>query len=452
MLPLFRGRAGAFRALVGTTWQRWLPDGSLRGRFGTAIFWSFMGMFVARGFGLLAAVVTARILGQVGFGEFGIITSTLGMFSVLGGLGLGLTATKHVAEFRDSAPDSAGSVAGVTLLVATISSGALSVILFVFSPILAGRTLNAPHLSGALRLASAYLLLTGINGVQIGILSGFEAFKVIAQVNFVRGIVNLPLTIVGVRFYGLAGAISTLLILELITVSINRLLIKRLSRKLRIPILYRGNWAHVKILWNFSLPGFLSSVLSVASVWLVNALLVNRLNGYAEMGLLSAATQWQSVAIVVPSILSTVGVAIQADVFSKGDHKSFDRIFGYNLLFQTGGTALVVMILVAFAPRIMKVYGSGFGSGISVLVLLAIGWVMMTVSSVLWDALISSNRIWCGFLFKLIGYAVLLVSAWCFIYLGAKGVAIAYLLSYSCSIMFQGGFHYLQMKAHYWKV
>jgi O-antigen/teichoic acid export membrane protein len=445
--PMISAKAEAMRLMVDASLRRWLPQGSLRSRFANALFWSFIGILVARSLGLVASVFTARFLGQVGFGEYGIITSTLSMFTVLGGLGLGLTATKHVAEFRGTSPAEAGTVAGFTLLLAFISSSLISLAFFVFAPFLAATTLNAPHLSSQLRLASIYLLLTGINGVQIGVLSGFEAFAAIARVNLIRGALNLPLTLVIVSLFGLSGAIATLSLLELVTVFINRILITRESHKQGIPICYRGNQMQFKLFWNFSLPSFLSSVFNGLSVWAVNALLVNRPNGYSEMGILSAAIQWQAVAIVIPSIFSTVGIAIQSDLFGKGDHKSFNKMVGYNLLLQTGGTAMVALLLAAVAPFIMQAYGKNFSAGIPVLILLATGWIIMTASSVLWDSMLSSNQIWRGFLFKLLGYIVLFATAWHFIHLGAKGVAIAYLSSYTCTVSLQISYFILRRKS-----
>ncbi len=431
---------------IGDQLRRWLPAGSLRNRFAAASFWSFAGIVAARSFGLVASIITARFLGQVGFGEYGIVASTLGIFTTLGGLGLGMTATKHVAQYRASSPTAAGEVAGFTMLIAVVSSFLISLIFYAFAPFLAASTLNAPHLSGMLRLASVYLILTSINGVQIGILSGFEAFAAIARVNLIRGALNIPLTIVLVRLFGLFGAIATLSLLEFTTVVINRFYIAQVSRRQFIPIRYRGSRLQFRLLWSFSLPSFLASVLNVVSVWVVNALLVNRLNGYGEMGILSAAIQWQAVAIVIPSVFSTVVVAIQSDLFGRGNYKSFNKMVGYNLLLQTGGTALVSSLLAFFAPWIMRTYGGNFSAGISVLILLAIGWIVMTASSVLWDSMLSSNQIWLGLLFKLMGCIALFVAAQQFIHLGAQGIAIAYIFSYSCTLLFQITYFILQIR------
>jgi len=256
-----------------------------------------------------------------------------------------------------------------------------------------------------------------------------------------RGLINLPLTFLGVKLFGLSGAIAILVILELVTITINRLFIGRVSRTMHVPILYQVDWVQLKVLWNFSLPSFLSAFLGVITVWSVNAILVNGLGGYAQMGLLSAVLQWQAVAIVVPSILSTIGVAIQSELFGNSDHRNFSKVVRYNVFLQTGGTTCVVAMLILFAPWIMRIYGKSFDSGIPALILVAIGWIVMTASSVLWDAMISSNFVWWGFLCKLLGYGVLLVGAWRLVYMGAKGVALAYLISYSCTLAAQVCFY-----------
>ncbi|MDQ3920568.1 MAG: oligosaccharide flippase family protein, partial [Acidobacteriota bacterium] len=60
------------------------------------------------------AVIAARCLGRKGYGELGIIQSTVGMFQVFAGFGLGLTATKYVAEFKRQNPERAGHIIAVS--------------------------------------------------------------------------------------------------------------------------------------------------------------------------------------------------------------------------------------------------------------------------------------------------------------------------------------------------
>ena len=87
-----------------------LPANSLRRRFANGAFWSVAAAVVSQGMRFLAFVIIARILGKTGFGELGMIQHTVSMFGIFTGLGLGLTATKHVAEFRSTDPSRAGRI------------------------------------------------------------------------------------------------------------------------------------------------------------------------------------------------------------------------------------------------------------------------------------------------------------------------------------------------------
>src|ERR1700728_4299217 len=111
-----------------------LPGDSLRARFTEGIVWSLAGAIVSRGFLLAASVVCARFLGKEGFGALGMIQSTAGMFGVFAGLGLGLTATKYVAEFRQRNPEKAGRILALSASVAFVFGSMITVLLVLLSP------------------------------------------------------------------------------------------------------------------------------------------------------------------------------------------------------------------------------------------------------------------------------------------------------------------------------
>ena len=71
-------------------------------RLAQGAFWSLSGAVLARGLGLLATIFVARLLGKEGFGALGLIQSTVGMFGVVAGFGMGMTATKNIAEFLNA--------------------------------------------------------------------------------------------------------------------------------------------------------------------------------------------------------------------------------------------------------------------------------------------------------------------------------------------------------------
>ncbi len=415
----------------------WLSEGSVGRRFASSSFWSFIGTFVSGSLGLVTTVFIARLLGQATYGELGILVSTLGMFSLFGNFGLGMTATTFVSRLRHTDPRAAGETAGFAIAAAVLTFGICSVALFFFSPVLSAKLLNAPHLVNALRLMSVTLFLGGVDGIQIGILSGFESFKVLARITLWRGLINMPLTIVATWLFGLIGTVYAMIIVSMITAGIKYVAIRRVTAEAGISIQYVFNRMQVKLLWKFSLPAFLYGVWSLPVTWIVNAILVNQPNGYLEMGLLNAANQWRSLANIMSNTLSTIGVAIQSNLIGNDEKASYRQMVSYNLLTQVLGTVMIVILIIILAPWIMRAYGKSFSSGNIVLILMSVGWVFMSVSSVLWDVMVSSGVIWMGFIFNLISGFVLLYFSWRMVSFGAKGIAIAYICSYGIAAVLQ---------------
>src|SRR5271157_1570211 len=73
-------------------------------RLARGAFWSIIGSLISRGLGMVAGILVARLLGKHDYGQLGMVQSTTGMFGIFAGFGMGLTANKHVAEFRRQDP------------------------------------------------------------------------------------------------------------------------------------------------------------------------------------------------------------------------------------------------------------------------------------------------------------------------------------------------------------
>ena len=127
---------------------------SLVGWFGRGAFWSMSGTVVTQGLALVVSIVTAGLLGKTGFGEFGMIYSTALTFGSMAGLGLGMTATRYLAEWRNQDPQRSGRIIGLSLGAAFFAGAAISLLVFCFAEQLAKQTLNAPHLTKELQLSS----------------------------------------------------------------------------------------------------------------------------------------------------------------------------------------------------------------------------------------------------------------------------------------------------------
>jgi O-antigen/teichoic acid export membrane protein len=414
--------------LVGRIRKRYFQKGSLGNRFAGAVFWSFAGVSVSNAAGLVTSVALARIMGREGYGEVGVLLSTLSLLSQLGGLGLGVTAVKYAAQLRCTQPTTVGSLLGTLLTIGVISYAAAAAVIALFAPELAA-VVNRPSLCNPIRFSGLLLLIQGIDSIQVGILAGFEAFKRLARVTMLRVGLSLPLSIACAYLFGLYGLVGALIISGLFTLLLNRHAVDKALRENNVYLQYGIDLARLNTLWEFSLPAFISATLTVGSNWGLNAMIVNQKNGYLEMGIYNAAYQWRAFAILIPGVCNSVVLAIQANLHASNDQKNYYKSIVGNLVVQCLVAAVVVGILISLAPMIMKVYGGEYSQGSGLLIFLALGWFFLTPNWILWNAMISSGKVWWGLLLNSLGVGILFLMASRMKGSGARGIALALLFS-----------------------
>src|SRR5258708_29968039 len=204
------------------------PRDSLATHFAIGAFWALVGAVVSRGLALASSVVAGRLLGPTGFGEIGMIQSTQGLFGIVAGAGLGLAATKFVAEFRSTDPTKSGRCATLATTIALVSGTVMALVLLALSGVMASSVLRAPHLTVELRVATGLVLFGTINGVQTGALVGFGDFRTLAVLNSIRGVCLCVSLIAGIELGGVLGGVIGLFLTEGIAVLANHVALPRL--------------------------------------------------------------------------------------------------------------------------------------------------------------------------------------------------------------------------------
>ena len=411
-------------------------------RLARGVFWSMAGAVISRGLMLAATVLVARMLGKTVYGELGMIQSTVGMFGVFAGFGLGLTATKHVAQFRQSDPDRAGRIIGLSGLFAVITGGLMTLGLFIFAPWLAEHTINAPHLVGVLRIGALILFINALNGAQTGALSGFEAFKTIAYVNLFVGLISFPILLCGAWFGGLAGAVWALAINLGFNWLLNHIALRKEARRYKVPFAFKNCSREWSVLWKFSLPTFLSGTLVAPVNWACGALLVNQHDGYAQMGIYSAANQWRIAILFLPAMLGQVVLPLLTNLNTESSGKQYRKVLVLSISLTTGIALAVVFPLVLLARYIMSLYGPGFEEGTQVLRFLSFSAVLAASNSVVGYIIASKDKMWMAFTFNALWAIALLATTSLFLLkgYGALGLAYATLIAYALHTAWQSAY------------
>jgi O-antigen/teichoic acid export membrane protein len=408
-----------------------LTTGSLGHRLARSSFWSLSGSVAGRLVSLPAGVLLARLLGRHDYGELGMIYSSIELFGIFGGFGLGLTATKYIGEFKRRDPQRAGRILAMSNLTAYVTGGIFSTILFVFSAQIAAGPLAAPHLAIPLRISALVLFLTCVDGAQTGALAGFEAFDHLARLALLKGCLNLPCLVGGFYFGRLPGILWGLALSRFIGLVLNRIYLNREARKAAVPLVLSGFKSELPILWKFSAPAFFAGLMVAPVNWFCSTLLVHQPNGYREMGAYNAANQWFSMLLFIPTALATGIVPILSDTLGEKDYKRSAKVLKFMLKVNAAFIIPCVLVMSLLAPYVMRIYGRDYRDAWPTLVVLFITSGIYALLTPIGEIIAAAGRMWLGFGTNLAWAAVLIVSTVFLVRWGSFGFASARLIAYS---------------------
>jgi O-antigen/teichoic acid export membrane protein len=406
-------------------------------------FWSTAGTVAARALALVAAVLAARIVGKTHYGELGIIQSTVGMFGTLAGFGMGTTTAKFVAELRGKDPEKAGRIIALSSLVSWLASSGLALGLVILASWLCRTTLAAPHLTRDLQISSLLLLLTAINGAQIGVLFGFEAFKSVARVNFLTGILNFPLTVGGALLFGLEGIIWGLILAQAAGCVLNRFALKKEANLHGVPISYESCIRELPVVWKFSIPAVLANLVITLVNWAAASMLVRQPNGYSEMGGYNAANQWFNALMWLPYMFSNAVLPIFSERLGAGDKKGTIRVLRTSVKVNAMTAFPLVAIGCILSPYIMMSYGPGFRSSWPTLIAVLIAAGLLSLDIPAGELITASGRMWVCFASN-IGWALVYLAATALLLRwGSLGLASSRMLAYFAHVVWSFSYSFL---------
>jgi O-antigen/teichoic acid export membrane protein len=416
---------------VSALTEAYLPTGSLRARVVLGSFWSIAGVVVYRSLNFIASIMVARILGREGFGELGMIQSTVGLFGVFAGLGLGATATRYLAEYRQKDAQKAGRILSICLLSGAISGLMLALALIGATPWLAKDTLGAPQLEGALALSAALLLLGTYNGAQLGALAGLEAYRAIAWVNCVSGILSFPLILWGTWAYQLRGALAGYIASLAINSLLNYVALSKECRRFSISNEIRGCWREWPLLLHYSLPSFLATAVTSPILWLTNLIIIKQPQGFAELGVFNAVNQMRSLILFLSATAFQPLLPILTTELDKPENSEGSQLLHFVNSYATWILATILTVaLLFFAKPIMALFGKDYASGNLALVLVLCSIPIMTYKDGIGRLIQAKALMWYGVGSNMLWGILLLAFTLFFAKHGAAGLAAAYLLAY----------------------
>ncbi len=225
-----------------------------------SVFWSAGYSLATNGSVFLLNLGLARILGKAIFGQWGILQNTVATVAGIAQLSMAITATKYVAEVRDTNPGRIGPLLGICSAVTMVTGLVAATGLFFFSGEIARLCFHAPHLKSQIQLSTVYLLFLTINGFQIGVLGGLESFKTMALLGGIYAAVSTLVPFALAWHWALSGAIVRMSLAAVLNWVMHYFAIRQYCRRHDIEVTYKGLLSEVGILGTFALPATLMLV------------------------------------------------------------------------------------------------------------------------------------------------------------------------------------------------
>ena len=388
------------------------PGGSVAMHFAIGAFWALVGAAVSRGSTLASSVLAGRLLGPAGFGEIGMIQSTQGLFGVVAGAGLGLAATKFVAEFRSTDPARARRCATLATAIALVSGAVMALALLALAGRMASSVLSAPHLTTGLQVATGLVLLGTINGVQTGALAGFGDFRALAVLNSIRGVCLCGLLVGGIRIGGVLGGVVGLVLTEAIAVLANHVALRRVLPVTAARPARGAVWSELASMCRFSGLSLLGSICTMSAMWFANLVLVAQPGGYASLGVFNAAERWRQLLLFLPASLSPVLLSMLSNLHGRNDPDAYRRLFGLNLAVSVGVVVAPSIAITWYAAPAMGLFGDEYRGGGGTLIILAASAVAVVLNNLLGQVLVSRGAVLGRFVLDVLLAAILALASW----------------------------------------
>lgn len=328
-----------------------------------------LGNAAARVIGLATAIVAARLLTEEEYGLVGVIQSTLGMFGIAAGLGLGQAATRHIALFYRHEPERARGVAVTTLVIGAASSIATAAVLAIAAPWLAARVLDYPGLATPLMWSTLLLVANALFGILAGILNGQERFGITAGTGVIQALVTLGACLLLLPDFRVVGFVGSYALGTIVAIVVAGWTI----RIFLAGMTFQSIQSHVRTelgpLFSYVGPILLAGAAGLVGTWLAMAIIANQSDGYVELGYYTAANRLAQIILFVTGFVSTALLPILAD--AHGGSAEVSAASRKGLEFAITGSVLLIVplgtLLVFGGPLVMALFGRSYEANWAVL-------------------------------------------------------------------------------------
>ncbi|MFA8450663.1 MAG: oligosaccharide flippase family protein [Bacteroidales bacterium] len=374
-------------------------------------FYSILGNVFPRIFLLIAFGIISNKLGKEIYGQWGLIRPTVDTFMTFAVFGLGNTASKYIAEYRETNQEALRRTYLVTSIFSLLLIIILSLVLIFTSGLIAEGWLKTPSFKPYLLASIGMLVFSSINGLQKGVMNGLEAFKELAKNNIISICIQSVLMVVFVYLWGLYGVIIGYSIGFMTLAILNfRYIRSQLKSNWWGEYLRKLRLKDFKVLYSFSFPSALAAAVVIPVMFFSKAEIVAG-NGFSKLTIIDISEQYMFMLFLIPTAVGQVALPLLSNILSKGgadSKRKYWKMLLFNIAIGSGAIFIAAIILSLFSEFILSFYAKGVLTQNIVFILFLFAAVFRSVCTVVGQAILSRAITWMSLLFNLIWAALFL--------------------------------------------
>lgn len=339
----------------------------------------FLGMIISKFFTYFYRLIIARYLGPEDYGLVSLGLAILGIASTLALLGLPQGVTRYIAYYNKK--DKYKQILKNSLVITIPASLIIATLLFIFSSDISTGIFHNQRLSIVIKLFSILLPFIAISNNLESVL---KALKKVKEVIFVRNISESAIQLLATAtliFLGfeILGAIFGYII-AIISSTIIFIII--LTRKKLFYKEVKKQKDEYKELLSFSWPLLFVGLFTSVSGW-IDSLLIGYFLDVSSTGIYNAALPTASLLLIVPSALTIIFMPIITELYSKKKSAQIEVVHKNVAKWILLLVLPLFAIIVIFSQGILNMlFGSYYTDGYVVLIILSIGFLSRSISTV----------------------------------------------------------------------
>ena len=388
-------------------------------------FWSLVSHVLARGTLVVSAMILARAFDTSSFAAYSYFQLTISMLTSCTAMGMGVTASRYFAELTAKKYEGAKPPLGTLCLLSVLLAFMAGSIVLILPDGVLSANVAVPR-----SLMALGVVVLSLNIVPAGAVLGLERYRDAALVSGLSAVITLAIIsyaatirspVMGMMAIVIGGLIQFLAQTLLIVREVGLAVLKQtISPKKVISIL------------GFAGPMFGVSILAASGTWIVGRLILASQEGEYSFSLYVIGMQWFSLAMLLPGIFSRVvfPILVRYAISEMSELRDQSiKLLRTTSLAAIGSAAIITLFIAFLSPWLVQLYGATFDSASMILVAFSAIAIISAPANIIGNALVvrDNQNLW--FVFTLAASAMLIVSCYFSIEMGAWAGVIALTLS-----------------------